>query len=164
MHATFVTVHAAAATTSLVAAVVLLLPRRLPDRTARSVAGVLVGSTAVMALSLAGAVVVAWDDRPAAARAVFTALAVLAAAAAVLAVRAAGAAPPRTPEQVARLYGAGGFVLITQVTGFSAVAVLDVLPTAGVVAVAVATVLAARTAVGRLRAAAGATAAAGGAG
>jgi len=154
VHTTLITVHATAAVLSLVAAVVVLLPRGLAPAAARAVAGVLVAATAVMALSLAGAVAVGWADQPPPARGVFTALVVLATAAAVQSVLAVPAAQRQDRAQVARLYGAGGFVLITQATGFAAIAVLDVLSVAGVVIVAVATVLALRALVGQLRAAA----------
>jgi hypothetical protein len=154
VHATLVTVHAAAAVTSLLAAVVVLLPRGLPPRTARAAARVLTTATAVMVLGLAAAVAVGWRDQPAAAHAVFVGLAALAAVAAGQAVRAARAVQRRSPGELSRLYDAGGFVLITQVAGFAAIAVLEVLPTAGVVGVAVLAVLAARAVVGRLRVAA----------
>lgn len=154
MHAALITVHAAAAVTSLLAAVVVLLPRGLPPRAARVAALVLTAATAVMALGLAAAVAVGWRDQPTAAHAVFVGLGALAAVAAGQAVRAARAVQRRSPGELSRLYDAGGFVLITQVTGFAAIAVLDVLPTAGVVVTAVLAVLAGRAAVGRLRSAA----------
>ncbi|TNM64111.1 hypothetical protein FHN55_14885 [Streptomyces sp. NP160] len=161
MHAALVSVHAAAAVTSLLAAVVVLLPRGLPRRAARTAAVVLVAATAVMALALAAAVASGWRDQPTVAHVVFVGLGVLAAVAAGQAARAARAVQRRTPAEASRLYDAGGFVLITQVTGFAAIAVLDVLPTAGVVITAVLTVLVARLAVGHLRAAAQRRAAAG---
>ncbi len=154
MHAALITVHATAATAALLTAAVLLLPRPVPTAARRPLALAVTVATGVMALSLAAAVAVGWDDQPPVADAVFTGLVVLA----LVATRSAAAAVPvaerRTAAQVERLYHRGGFVLITQLTGFAAIAVLDVLPVWGLVAVAVATVLAARAVVGALQAAA----------
>ncbi len=115
-HDALIAVHAGAGTLALVAGVVVVAWRTL--------FGLYFWSLITMAVTLVGAVVTGWPDRPAGANVVFSALVVLAAFMVLRGVQARRlwrAAPGRAS---ARLVDLVGFTLISLFDGFVIVAVL----------------------------------------